>query len=97
MPGNHLGEALLKPKGLENHHQAPLEIAGVQGQTPRKNPVKEHGAGIKEGDKQDVLKHCSRIRQLVGLKNRHSLGRAHGAQEDTAILKPTQAEAQEST
>lgn len=59
--------------------------------------MKEHGAGIKEGDKQDVLKYCSRIRQLVGLKDRHSLGRAHGAQEDTTILKIIQAEAHEST
>lgn len=67
--GNHLTEASLKPKGLENYHQAPLEIAGVQGQTHRKNPVKEHGAGIKEGDKRDVLKHCSRIRQLAGLRD----------------------------
>lgn len=87
----------LKPKGLENHHQVPLEIAGVQGQTPRKKPVKEHRAGIKEGDKQDVLEHCNRIRQLVGLKDRHSLGRACGAQKDTTILKTIQAEAHEST
>lgn len=28
--------------------------------------MKDHGAGIKEGDKQDVLKHGSRIRQLAG-------------------------------
>lgn len=85
MSGNHLTEALLNPKGLENHHQAPLEIPGMQGQTPRKNPVKEHRAGIKDGDKQNVLKHCSRIRQLAGLKDRHSLGRARGAQKDANI------------
>lgn len=79
----------LKPQGPGDCHQAALEIAVVQGH--REKTAKAHGEGIKEGDKQVALKHCSRIRLLVGLKDRHRLGRTHRAQEETAPLKTNQA------
>lgn len=59
--------------------------------TPRKNSESMWGR-IREGDKAAALEHCGRIRLLGGLEDRQSLGRAHSAQEETALLEQSRQE-----